>query len=387
MRFQATANQLVSRICKQRQGLDRSLALDFLNERIRTVLDRRPYWSGTLKRTVISIPNQYTTGTITTTVGSPIIQGSATAWPVNDVVNTVIEEPVQAQGVMWVTPASLAGITLDTVMYIDSGGTYPEICPVIDILAGRIKLNFQYPHNAGATATASSLNGLQLRLNSTNPVFTVLAVTSPTTLTLDTPWGAATQSGGGYQILLMYTVIADDVKELINATDPFQQIALRLHVQQEELNGYDPNRTATNSPTCLADLGPNANGSMVYEIYPPQSFQYQLYVQYNCQWPDMRLPTDMPPPFIQSGTYIYGALADAFRTWCGRPPGNSDPGYSLENSAMYEQMFEKAVIDSMAADESLAQKAFSYDWGRVFGFGLGAAWEQCHDYDASQGNF
>ena len=372
---------------RQRPGLDISLAQSFLNERMRTVLDRRPYWSGTLKTTVISIPTSYVAGTAQFTTGSPQVIGTGTAWPVSDAVNTTINEQVTQPGYHWVTPASSTGITLDTVLYIDSGGTQPEVCPVIQILGGRVKLQFAYPHLGGVTATASSLNGLQLRQNSTNPVFTVLSVTSPTTLLLTVPWGDVSSTGNAYQIIKMYTPIADDIKQLLVCCDPVQQIWLEVNVPQDRINLFDPNRTATDNPSQILNYGPNTNGSYLYEIYPPQSTQRQLYVMYSAQWPDMMLPDDMPPPFINPSIFIYGAMADAFSTPCPRPPNNQDPFMSMDNAMKYERMFESGVIDSMSADESLTQQAFQYNWAQLGPFGYGSQWMVQHDLDAVTGNF
>jgi len=339
-----------------------------------------------IKRGALAIPDQYNTGTAILTTNSPVVGGINTFWPVNDWVNTIAVEQVRTAGVMWVTPASLQNITLDTILYVDDGMN-PEICPVLDILANRILLNFTLPHNANFTLWASTLNGRQFRMGSTNPVFSVMAVTSPSSLTLQTPWGARSLPSASYQILLMYTPFQPDLKELIDVTDPVQQIRLRTKVQQYEVNQYDPNRMATDSPTSIVDLGPNPNGSMLYEIYPPQSVARQLYYIYIAQWPDMRLPTDMAPNFINPGVWIYGAMADAHRTFLGRPPDYKDSAYSVDMASMYEQKFESAVIDAMNADEALAQKAFQYAWGQIWGMGMGANFWQMHDFDAMNANF
>jgi hypothetical protein len=355
---------------------------------MRTILDRKPNWAGLLKRTVLSIPEAYTRGTIAVTTGSPVVTGNGTGWPVSDVVNTVIIEEIKASGTYWVTPASVTGITKDSLLYVDAAGPFPEIVAVKDILQGHVLLTFNYAHAAQATATASSLSSRQLRVNAVNPVFTVSAVISPISLVLDNPWGQLPYTGMGYQILLMYTTFAPDVKDLLVVTDPVQQISMRLHVSQEEINMYDPNRTATDSPQAIVDLGPNQNGNMLYEIYPPQSTAWQLTCLYHCQWPDMRLPGDTPPPFITPNILIYGALADAFATPCPRPPDFKDPFLSLDAAQRFSAMFEQAVIDCMNADESKYQKAFTWNYGLTFGSAsMGANFLQSHDTDAMMGNY
>ena len=386
--FTETLQSMQNRVCKQRIGLDRTLAVDFLNERLRQIIDRKPNWSGLLKRTVLSIPQSYTTGTIAVTTGSNVVTGTGTAWPVSDKVNSNINQEIRAPGTYWVQPNSLTGITSSTLLYADASGSYPEVVTVLDMLAGRIQCNFQYPHNTGFTITASSLSNLQLRVNSINPVFTVQAVTSPTSLIFDNPWGQASQSGMAYQILMMYTTFAPDVRELIVVCDPVQQIMLRLNVSQEELNMYDPNRTATDSPNLIANLGPNLNGLQMYEIYPPQSTPWQLACLYHAQWKDLRLPNDTPPPGINPNVLIYGALADAFATPCPRPPDMKDNFFNLNTAEMYGRRFEAAVIDCMNGDESRYQQAFTWNYALTFGgMSMGASWEVSHDIDAATGNY
>lgn len=389
MQYNQTLESMVGRLIMSRVGLDRSLAKAFLNERMRSVLDMRPVWSGLLRKDVISIPTAYTIGTINVTTGSTSVVGTATAWPVSDVVSTVVVDAILTPRQIWVTLGSLTGVTLDTVLYIDSAGPQPEWCPVLDMAQGRVLLNFQYPHAAGSTATASSLNGLQMRVAGyTSPIFTIISVTSPTTLILDNHWGAASITSSSYWIVLIYTTIDPNLKGILLATDPFQQIELRVHVSQDEVNLYDPNRTATNSPTSIVDAFPNVNGNQQYEIYPPQVTAYQLNVLYHVQWPDMRLPGDFPPPFLNPNCLLYGALADAFRTPCPRPPDGKDLGYNPRSAADYESLFNKAVIDAVNADESKYMQMFTWSYAQMFGsISMGSFWEQSHDLDSALGNY
>ena len=386
--FTETLQSMQNRVCKQRIGLDRTLAVDFLNERLRQILDRKPDWSSLLKRNLLSIPQAYSIGTIAVTTGSTLVAGTGTNWPVDDAVNTHIQEPLRAARTVWVTPDSTVGITPSSLLYVDSAGPYPETVAVLDMMAGRILCAFQFPHEANFTATASSLVNLQLRVNSINPIFTVQAVTSPTSLYLDNPWGQVGAAGMAYQILLAYTPFAGDVKELVVVVDNFQQIALRLQVSQEELNLYDPNRTATDSPNCIANLGPNLNGQQMYEIYPPPSIPYQLSYLYHARWKGMRLPDDTPPAGINPNALIYGALADAFATPCPRPPDMKDAFFSLETANMYQSRFEQAVFELMTSEESTYQKAFTWNFAQTWGgMGMGANWEQSHSWEAAAGDY
>ena len=386
--FTENLRSMRDRVCKQRPGLDSTLAVDFLNERLRQILDRKPNWSGLLKRAVLAIPQSYTTGSVTLTNGSQVVTGSGTAWPVSDVVNTTIVETIPAPQEVYVTPASMVGISVGTMLYVDSSGPTPEIVTVQDVRAGKILCSFQAPHDAGFTATVSSLAGLQFRVNSMNPAFTVWAITSATSLVLDQPWGNITSSGNAYQLILMYTTFASDVKELIVVVDPVQMLPLRLNVSQEEIALFDATRTATDSPQCIANLGSNSAGQQIYEVYPPQSTNWQLNVLYHAKWAKMVLPNDTPPPGINPNVLIMGALADAFGTPCPRPPDYKDPFMSAQMAEYYSQRFEQAVIDNMNGDESSYQQAFTWNWSQTFGgMAYGANFMQSHDLDAMIGNY
>ena len=390
----ASLQAMQSRVMLQRPGIDRNLVIALLNERQRQAINRKINWSSLLQRTVISFPQAYTTGTINVTTGSTTVTGVGTNWPVSDVVNTTIQETIKAPMTTWVTPASLAGITKNTLLYVDSGGPYPEVVPVLDILQGHIQCPFAYTHTGPFAATASSLSNMQLQLNSVNPIFSVNAITSPTSLIMDVPWGQVSSTGNAYQIRLIYVPVAPNstqpysVKELIAVVDPYQQITLRLNVSQEELDTYDPNRTSTDSPNCVASLGPNLNGQFLWEIYPAPTTPWQLNVLYHCQWPDLRLPADMPPSFLDPTVLIMGALADAFRTPCPRPPENKDPFFSVETANVYEARFEQAMIEAMTADEGLYQRAFTWNFAQTWGgVSPGAQWLQSHDLSAAMGDY
>src|SRR6266446_17849 len=83
------------------------MAMQSLNNRLRMVIDRR-MWSGLLVKSQVIVPDSYTTGTVTCTRSSATVAGVATAWPINDSVNTTIPLAITDTGVpIDVTPASM----------------------------------------------------------------------------------------------------------------------------------------------------------------------------------------------------------------------------------------------------------------------------------------
>jgi hypothetical protein len=372
---------MTGHISRARPNVDKTMIRDWLNFRQNQIIDRRPMWAGLAGRGVLSIPAAFTTGQITVTNGSNIATGTSTAWPVADVVNTIITNGIQRPGDQWFAPASMNNIGPNSILYVDSAGTAPEIVTVQQVRGTQALAKFQAPHNAGCTATQSSLAGLQLLISTNNPYYTVLGVTSTTSLILDNAWGYTTLTNTGYQIILAYTIFSPDIKELFAVIDPIQPLPLRLHVPQNWLNQNDPIRQNSNSPIWVVDLVPNAQGNMQYELYPPSTVQYSLYFLYYKQWPAMVADGDRPIPFINPAVLIHGALADAFRMKFPVPPKFDDPWYNPQAAEDYEKKFEMGVADLINADNSKAQTDYTWDFG-AYGIS-GANWDQGHAIDSN----
>lgn len=375
MFYQDTLQSLTGRGSRMRPGADVTCWKDWINDRVRQILDRRPYWSGLLKRGVLSLPQAYTTGNVSLTIGSNIVTGTGTNFPVSDVVNTTIPAGVSRPGNIWFTPSNLTGITLNSTLYVDAAGQ-PEVIAVQQLRGNQVLANFQTPHNPNCTVTQSSLAGQQFLISSNQPYYTVLATGSSSELILDNAWAYTNIVNGGYQIFLAYTTFAPDVKELLFVIDPIQPLPLRLHVPQKWVNANDPIRQNSNSPVWICDLGPNACGNQLFEIYPPSLVPYQLYYGYYQQWPDMVNPGDRPPYFINPTVILHGALADAFRMKFPQPPKFDDPWYNPKAADDYEAKFERGVADLTNADNSKAQRDYEWDFD-AFGQS-GSNFDQSH---------
>lgn len=375
----STLEQMAGVVQRVKPSLDRTLAIDYLNFRQRQIIDMRPYWSGLLKRTTINVPPAYTTGNITLTSGSTVITGTSTNWPVSDITNTTIPLGIPRPGNQWFTPADMTGLSDNSILYCDSAGT-PEVITIQQTKGTQCLANFQFPHNAASTITQSSLANLQLQTGTKWPYYTVLAITSSTGMIVDAPWSDISMSNRGYQIIMAYTTIANNVKEILSVVDPIQPLNLLVHVPQNMLNNDDPARQSFDYPIWLVDLGPNLQGQMQYEFYPAPTQKYQFNVLYYIQWPDMVLPGDRPPHFINPTVLIYGALADALRTRNIQNPNGQDPWYDPRSADQYEAKFQQAVNDLITADNSKAQRAYEWEYAR---WGLGGAnFAQQHAYDS-----
>ncbi len=356
-----------------------------INDRIRYIIDSQIFWADLLSTGILSMPNAYTTGTVSLTNGSKTVTGSGTAWPINDVSNTTIAAAITEYGVQTVVPVSMIGIEVDSLLYIDSSGT-PEAVAVLEVGRTTFKANFQKLHTAGATVTQSSLAGQQLVLGSTIPIYTVRAIASATSLLIDQEWGITALTADSYQILKCYFTIAPDLKDIVALWDPTQGRPMAFHKSQDYLNYRDPQRAATGVPLVLADYMPTEAGTMQYELWPHQAISYQIPVLYCRQWPEMKNPTDLPPYFISPSVIIAGATADALRIR-DQQVGieSSDPFFDPKTAEIYERQFRDGLVAAINANQSKALNVLE-NYRQWMGYMPGGNWAQSHVSDDYYGD-
>jgi len=370
---------MVGQVTTFRPRVSPILVKTFINNRIRQAIEARPAWSDLMERRVISVPASYTTGTVSVTNGSAVVTGSGTSWPTNDVVNTTIPLGVPEIGYVRVTPASMTGITGDSVLYCDAVGT-PEAIPVVEVGIADFVGRFAYYHNQSATITQSSLVGRQFRLSDSDPLFTIRAVHSATELELDMPWSTTASSGATYSIAKMYFSFGPELKEIIAGMDTVDGTTVRLHVSIQEMNSRDPQRSTSGGSGGvleLVDLGPSETGSMLYELWPPQATARQLWFLISKQWPELRSDTDRPPPFVNPTVFVNGAIADALRHKVDAQDVFHNPMLARE----YEVKYQQGLVDAIQADDAKLMRNWSYDFERLAG-GPSSEWLQSHDYSA-----
>lgn len=359
----------------------------WLNDRVRQAIDWRPMWSDLLKRDIISIPQPFNAGTVSPTYQSNRIVGVGTGWPVNDVVNTTLQNNISALGNQRCTPNSMNGITPDTLLLIDGGTFTQEVVSVVEVGQASFIANFKFTHNGSqtnptpATITSSSLAQLQMRMASYQPIFTVMGVVDPQTILVDNAWGGPSATLLQYQILKMYCTMPSDFKDFVSVTDPVQGIPLGFHYSQKTLDYRDPQRTASGEPIFLVDSTPNSNGNMQYEIWPPGSAARQIRYMYVAQWPEMKRPTDRPPYFINPVVFVNGAIATALRTKVAR----DDWAYDPVNAKSFEQDFIRGLDDAANADESKCVRNYTTMMDQELGFN--SEWMKSHSLEALWGDF
>ncbi len=174
--------------------------------------------------------------------------------------------------------------------------------------------------------------------------------------------------------------------KFVMAVTNFQRrYRLRLHIPQEALNQYDPQRTATESSFIMADLAPDEVGRLQYELYPRPTSAQVFGCLYYRQITNVSDDDDTPPPFISTDVLVKAAIADALR-W--RPKDNKyyDPATAMQIAGQKLQEFNKAVMDMMTADDSGYMTNLIWEYSRFPFSGFGADWYQSHDIGILQGD-
>lgn len=379
--YNDTLETMVARVLAAKPNAMKSEVVRQINARIREVIDGRIYWSDLLATRIISFPDAYTTGTVSTSYNSNKVTGAATSWPVSDTVNTVVQAGVQDIGYQEITPSSMTGISVGSLLYCDSAGN-PETVSVVEVTPVSFWAKFYNAHNPNFTVTASSLAGRQIRFGTNWPTFTVNAVTSPTELLMDMSFGGPALTGQPYQIMKIYVTIDANLKVILDVVD--QQVGRKIepYIPVEIVNQIDPQRSQTGDPFGLVQYTPNQSGIMQYEIWPAVSSSRQLSVICGLQWPELKDRYDRPPWFIDPNVFVTGAIAESLRIQNLNSKMDRDPWYNPQVSMQYEQMFRLKLQEVVNADEAKAQRAYSHAYENLLSVG-GAAYWRGHDQDVS----
>lgn len=356
-----------------RRGVSPNLIEKYINNRIRKVLGMRTYWSDLLVRGVLSIPDAYAAGTVSVTSGSFLVTGTGTSWPVSDKVNTTIRDGIFESGNQKVFPSSMAGIEESSILLIDATGT-PEIVYVNNIEGDSFWAVFRYPHNQDCTIQQSSLAGRQWRMGGGSSIYDVLAVNSPTTLTISQPWGNASLTVQKYTISVMYCTIVPNIKMWGYCVDRQAGKPLLTSRSVKAVNESDPQRTASGDPLALLDMGASKNGLPLYELWPTQMTGRQLDYLVYTDWPELRNDTDRLPWFLNPAIFVEGALADAYLYRSSK----DDYIHNSQIAAMHEREFKELVEIAKNEDESKFQKDWDSDEQMLMGGGPGTRWFQSH---------
>jgi len=346
-----------------------------INKAIQYVCRRRA-WTDLLKFGTVSIPNQYNTGTVSNTPGTNVTTGVGTAWPTNDVVNTIGPTAIRQPGYQLYKPASMKKLTSgyiqpgDWLLIDTANGTQTEAVAVEWVSSDGLAFvaKFRNTHDANFTITKSSLANLQYRANA--QPFTVQAVIDSTHLWLDQPWGGAPQAGVSYQILGIFFQVDPYAARLKFAWDYLQGIALDVDSYTfEQILIGDPQLTSSTNPTLAVPTPAGAGGVNQWMFYPPQNAQRQIGVVWVNTWPKLIQNDDRPPAFIDPECFIAGAKASVLRTKVIAKAERQDPYFDPALAAQYTDEFEGYIEVAEEHDEAQGhQRLQSYQYSASGGF-------------------
>jgi hypothetical protein len=217
--------------------------------------------------------------------------------------------------------------------------------------------------------------GLQFRVGFTSPYYTITAINSPTSLTIDQTWGGNTQSTVGYTILQNIVSLGANVKRVLEMVNQFFGYRLYLNIPQEALNKYDTWRSTVGWTYMLANTVPSPTGSAQWELYPApttqQTFPFLAYVQAA----DLVDDTSTPVAFVRSDVLVLGTLPNAL-TFRG---SRKNPYYDPQLAAAKMREFEVEIEQMALNDENLYGKDLQWDYSLWPMSNFGATWRQSHD--------
>ena len=331
-----------------------SQADSFLNRRIQAVMGRFR-WSDTLRMGSLVVPDAYSTGSVNLTPGSTAVAGTATAWPVNDLVNTALTSASMDTGFVELSPASMKNIQQGIYVVIEmENASIMEILPIRKVGPDTFTVYCRYQHNSGATVQASSLANRQLDVN--DYIFTITGFLSTTSAVMDRPWGGLAVTDNPYIIYLAYCQISPVTKRLRFAYDALAGNVLNVDKTQDFLNMGDPQRTNTGDPEAMAMMAPHPSGVMQWELYPQQVSGRLINLVYEDGWPKLVNDDDLSPYFLNEEIFIAGAQADALLTKVIPRDGRVDPFFDVNAAQFREGQYQTYLEDAIQQDAGRYQQ-------------------------------
>jgi hypothetical protein len=219
--------------------------------------------------------------------------------------------------------------------------------------------------NASATVTGSSTVwvaahvGQQLKVS--GYVFTISAVGSNTSCTIDQTWLGATTASLTYEILQAYiTPSPTDFHAFYSVIDPGNSWIIRLGYNVKDLDRWDTRRSSSGTPRILANGVYNSSNASVYELWPHPSTIRQYMYTYEKSMDDLT-STSTPPNVIGSDLLVTGALADLAR-WPGTPE-RKNPLYDpyFNQWKIRESEFNEGIQRAIVEDQSIFMTDLSYN--------------------------
>lgn len=354
---------MVDAVLKRYPRYDAILCRQDINDTLRNLLARRP-WSGTVKYGVLSVPAQYTTGTVTVTGGSAVVTGSSTVWPYVDLVNTTLSTATVESGIIDITPVAMTGIIAGRWLTIDGGNAGEEAVFVISIdsAAGTFRARTTTTHAAAVTITCGSYAGRQFRTSSAAPFATCVGFTSATRMLMDRTWPLATSAGTSYEITLVYASFGQDCNEILTMVNSDRQYRFAIG-QKPEIDSMDPRRAQSAMPYKIAFHETDPAGSPLWELWPRPTSVAAYPFFYIKTWAPLSGDNDILPNGIRSDVLTKIAKAEAAR-WPGHKIIEGGIYYDIRLAESLLIEAERDVQYMKNQDDSTAIMQMIYQYSR-----------------------
>ena len=194
------------------------------------------------------------------------------------------------------------------------------------------------------TSWDSSIIGKKIRFASTVEYYTISAVGSTTTLTLDQNYvGTTPTSAVTYEIFENIYSLDSDVENVISMTNP--TLNAKLHyISKQRLDDLDPNIQTSGVPYIWTESGLDSSDYPQIRVYPYPNSNYVIYYSYRKSLTDLSGTTDISLIPVKYHKLLYlGAVAQVYDYL-------QDPS-SLTYWTQYENMLDDMKSDLISGSE------------------------------------
>lgn len=216
-------------------------------------------------------------------------------------------------------------------------------------------LGSQTVSGAGTAWDGSEVNR-QFRVGTSYPIYTITSVNvGAQTLTIDQPWGVASQTNVTYEIYVAYVTVPTDFHSFISVWDPAYNWQLHTHVLQAELNNFDAQRAnqGTAYVFSLRDYDQVSTPPLPrYEVWPHQKSLKAYPFLYETRPLDLNDAGASLPRYIRGDVLLEGSLAEC-ALWPGPSRERPNPYFNIQLSREHSSAFMRMLFELERQDDEV----------------------------------
>ena len=197
--------------------------------------------------------------------------------------------------------------------------------------------------------------------HSNSPFYTVVGLTSATSLILNIPWAYSNLANYSYEITMVYVSFGQDVKQMLTMVNPDRQFQFDLNTPKAQLDAIDSRRSVTSMSYRAAFHAPDPAGAPLYEIWPRPTSQASWPYIYAKAWVPLSGDNDILPMGIRSDVIIKMARAEA-ASWAGHKLIQGGVYYDINLATKLSQEAEKQIQEMKLEDDSTAIMQLVYQY-------------------------